>query len=297
LCLSNFFHSTLKPRDYLTSRFSPSPPPPPFTARAFQILMSDIISCRLWVGVKPVEFYNPVTSLLSGGADYNSNTGQGKEERRLMLEDAKGQAEGGAAGSEEEDEEEEHEEMDEGEEGGAMELAGGAAAEEDEDEDDDGGLSGEESEEEASWSGMRTVAELRRDASKPVPVNKDSLYKPIVRQTRQFNPIPVPASLEAKLPFKSKTKNLTKKSKTGYVAKRAVVLEPGEKKKMAFLQALGTVRNEKKAKRHAKQQEKTADLQKKKRQTEAKFDLQVRAAKKAKFREMGQEQKRRDSGR
>ena len=54
---------------------------------------------------------------------------------------------------------------------------------------------------------------------------------------------------EAKLPFASKTKNLTKKSKTGYLAKRAVVLEPEEKKKVAFLQALGTVRNEKKAKR------------------------------------------------
>ena len=159
-----------------------------------QILMSDIISCRLWVGVKPVEFYNPVTSLLSGGADYNSKTGQGKVERRLALEDGKGQAEGGAAGSagreEGGEEEEEHEEMDEGEEDDDMELAGGGGAaeeeeeEEDEEEDEEDGLSGEESEEEASWSGMRTVAELRRDAAKPVPVNKDSLYKPIVRQVR-----------------------------------------------------------------------------------------------------------------
>ena len=67
-------------------------------------------------------------------------------------------------------------------------------------------------------------------------VNKDSLYKPIERVKRTFNPIPIKASLEAKLPFASKTKNLEKKSKNGYQAKRAVVLEPEEKKKLSFLQ-------------------------------------------------------------
>jgi hypothetical protein len=38
---------------------------------------------------------------------------------------------------------------------------------------------------------MRTVAELRREAQVPIPVNKDSLYKPIERLPRIFNPLRV----------------------------------------------------------------------------------------------------------
>lgn len=31
-----------------------------------KILMSDIVTCRLWVPVEPKQFYNPVLSLLAG---------------------------------------------------------------------------------------------------------------------------------------------------------------------------------------------------------------------------------------
>ena len=57
---------------------SPSSSPPsllciakqrPGTFRATfedKILMSDIVTCRLWVPVEPKQFYNPVLSLLTG---------------------------------------------------------------------------------------------------------------------------------------------------------------------------------------------------------------------------------------
>jgi hypothetical protein len=54
--------------------------------------------------------------------------------------------------------------------------------------------------------GMRTVGQMRRDASMPVPVKPDSEYKPIERQKRVFNPLSIPKKLQAELPFASKPK-------------------------------------------------------------------------------------------
>lgn len=39
--------------------------------------------------------------------------------------------------------------------------------------------------------------QVRRSRSIAIPVNKDSLYKPIERQTRHFNPLALPKSLQA----------------------------------------------------------------------------------------------------
>lgn len=56
------------------------------------------------------------------------------------------------------------------------------------------------------WTGMRTVAQLRREQGLPVPVNTDSVYRPVERQPRVFNRLQVPRALQAALPFKSKPK-------------------------------------------------------------------------------------------
>jgi hypothetical protein len=53
---------------------------------------------------------------------------------------------------------------------------------------------------------MRTVAELRRAAGVGAPRETDSLYRPIERAPRVFNPLKVPAKLQAALPFKTKPK-------------------------------------------------------------------------------------------
>ncbi|KAK9175444.1 hypothetical protein WN944_027451 [Citrus x changshan-huyou] len=42
------------------------------------------------------------------------------------------------------------------------------------------------------WQGMKTVAKLRREDNLSIPVNKDSLYKPIERIQRKFNPLVIP---------------------------------------------------------------------------------------------------------
>jgi ribosome biogenesis protein BMS1 len=57
-----------------------------------------------------------------------------------------------------------------------------------------------------AWQPMRTVAQLRREASLPIPVNPDSVYRPVARLARVFNSLKVPRALQAALPFKSKPK-------------------------------------------------------------------------------------------
>ena len=305
-----------------------------------KILMSDIVFCRLWVPVQPAEFYNPVTSLLAapdahvapsdkqakgaGGGAKGSATDAANATRAAWAEQAgevpgsRGQGKRGGAGDDED--EEEDEELDDDEDGGElddndeddeddegrlekglfdrMEMNGG----EGEDEIDDGD---NEEEQSGGVALMRTVAELRREASVPVPVNKDSLYKPIERTKRTFNPIPIPKSLEAALPFASKSKNLAPKSKNkkggsgggggGYVARReaAVVMEPRERKRIAFLNTLGTIRNDKKAKRKASRAEKKEEKAKKRAKVEEHFAGSKAAEAKKRHRAAGLELKAR----
>lgn len=43
---------------------------------------------------------------------------------------------------------------------------------------------------------MRTVAELRRALGVGAPRNSDSLYRPIERAPRKFNPLKIPRALQ-----------------------------------------------------------------------------------------------------
>ena len=53
-----------------------------------------------------------------------------------------------------------------------------------------------EAEEGPGWSSMRTVAQMRRDLGVGAPRNTDSLYKPVERAPRQFNPLKIPRALQ-----------------------------------------------------------------------------------------------------
>ncbi|KAL3439326.1 hypothetical protein BDV09DRAFT_157084 [Aspergillus tetrazonus] len=105
------------------------------------------------------------------------------------------------------------------------------------------------------WKGMRLTGEVRREQGIPTPLNKDSAYRKIERPERHFNPLRVPRQLAAELPFKSQiTRMKSRKDKT-YLQKRAVVLGGEERKARDLMQKLNTLRNEKQAKRAAKQEE------------------------------------------
>jgi ribosome biogenesis protein BMS1 len=109
--------------------------------------------------------------------------------------------------------------------------------------------------EKTSWQGMKTVSEIRRINKLPIPMNPDSSYKEIVRPTRRFNPLKIPKALQQELPFASKPKILKKQKKPSLMARRAVVLEPKEKKIYRLMQQINTLKHEKDKKRKLKTQE------------------------------------------
>ena len=77
------------------------------------------------------------------------------------------------------------------------------------------------------WVGMRRIADIRKQEMIAIEVNKDSLYKPIVRQQVEFKKQRIPAKLQEKLPFASKPKQMMAKNPNTYRERRAVILDPG----------------------------------------------------------------------
>ncbi|KAL0278048.1 UNVERIFIED_CONTAM: Ribosome biogenesis protein BMS1 [Sesamum radiatum] len=73
--------------------------------------------------------------------------------------------------------------------------------------------------------------------------------QPIERKPRKFNPLVIPKSLQAALPFASKPKNIPHRRRPLLENRRAVVMEPHERKVHALVQHLQLIRNEKMKKR------------------------------------------------
>ncbi|KAI9360135.1 hypothetical protein BD770DRAFT_442114 [Pilaira anomala] len=134
------------------------------------------------------------------------------------------------------------------------------------------------------WQGMRLTGQVRKELSLHAPQKVDSVYKPIERKERRFNTLKVPKSLQADLPFANKPKNATKSKKVSYMAKRAVILEPEEKKIVTLMQQLNTLRNEKTRKRKVKNEEKRGELEKKKAKIAATTEVKEKERRKTYFR-------------
>ncbi|XP_042488104.1 ubiquitin carboxyl-terminal hydrolase MIY1-like [Macadamia integrifolia] len=73
---------------------------------------------------------------------------------------------------------------------------------------------------------------------------------------RKFNPLVIPKSLQAALPFASKPKDRYSRKRPLLESRRAVVMEPHERKVHALVQHLQLIRNEKMKKRKLKEEEK-----------------------------------------
>lgn len=145
------------------------------------------------------------------------------------------------------------------------------------------------------WNGMRTVGQIRFETgtTKAKPA-RDSLYKPILRETRRFNPLRVPASLQRQLPFKSKPKLKEKLARKSLATRRAVVLEPGEKRVVTLMQQLATLHRDKAKRRQLKQDERHKAHVAEKAKDEAKQMKKTRELKKEFYRDLG---KSKDKGR
>ncbi|KAI8066686.1 hypothetical protein BC940DRAFT_333994 [Gongronella butleri] len=134
------------------------------------------------------------------------------------------------------------------------------------------------------WQGMRLTGQVRHEMNMHAPQQVDSIYKPIERETRRFNTLKIPKKLQADLPFASKPKISTAAKKKSYLAKRAVVLEPEEKKIYTLMQQLNTLRNEKDRKRKAKDLERREANDRKKAKVAAMDQEKDKERRKAYFR-------------
>ncbi|RIA82679.1 hypothetical protein C1645_699962 [Glomus cerebriforme] len=142
------------------------------------------------------------------------------------------------------------------------------------------------------WQGMRLTGQIRRELDIETPKNPDSRYKKIDRQNRRFNPLHIPLSLQANLPFASKPKLPKKRTNQLYTQKRAVVLEPKEKKMYTLMQQIHTLKKEKDRKRKEKQTKKHLEYAKKMAKQEAVLAEKDKKERKEYFRKQGLSQKR-----
>ncbi|XP_021752005.1 ribosome biogenesis protein BMS1 homolog [Chenopodium quinoa] len=143
-----------------------------------------------------------------------------------------------------------------------------------------------------AWKGMKTVAELRRELALPVPVNKDSLYKPIERQPKKFNPLIIPKSLQQALPFKTKPKDIPKRVNGLLKDRRPVIAEPDEKKTLKLVQHYQLIRHSKEKKRKQKDEEKRKKLEAQKAKEEVVSRKRQREERRERYRQQDKLSKR-----
>ncbi|CAL4914250.1 unnamed protein product [Urochloa decumbens] len=142
------------------------------------------------------------------------------------------------------------------------------------------------------WQGMRTTAELRRAHDIPIPHNKDSVYKPIERKPRKFNPVQIPAKLQQLLPFKSKPKDRPKQKQPTVEKRVPVILEPSERKTQEAIRQLMLLKQEKARKKKLKEQQKKKAYEAEKAKTEQLTKKRQREERRERYREEDKQKKR-----
>jgi len=139
---------------------------------------------------------------------------------------------------------------------------------------------------------MRLTGEVRRSEGIKTPLNVNSTYKKIERAPRRFNPLVLPKKLQSALPYASKPKLMKPQQKQTYMQKRAVVLEPEEKKAVALMQQIRALRKDQVARRQEKKNEKKAERRKRLEKDEAKRGEKEKEKRKDYMRVAGQKSKR-----
>ncbi|KAF7291613.1 DUF663-domain-containing protein [Mycena chlorophos] len=144
----------------------------------------------------------------------------------------------------------------------------------------------------SAWEGMRLTGQVRREQGIKTPLNVNSTYKKIERPERRFNPLVVPKKLQAALPYASKPRAMKPQKKETYMQKRAVVMEPEERKAVALMQQIRALRKDQVARRKEKKSEKRAEHAKKVEKQEERKGEKVKERKKDVMRTIGKKAKR-----
>lgn len=102
----------------------------------------------------------------------------------------------------------------------------------------------------------------------------------------------VPRKLQAALPYASKPREMKAQKRTTYLQKRAVVMEPEEKKAVALLQQIRALRKDQVARRKDKQAERKAEHRAKAEKTEERKEEKRKVERKEQMRVAGMKAKR-----
>ncbi|KAJ8284594.1 hypothetical protein COCON_G00034440 [Conger conger] len=145
-----------------------------------------------------------------------------------------------------------------------------------------------------SWVGMRTLGQIKQEQGVRNKPDKDSLYKPVVRTKRHFNPLHIPKQLQKALPFKSKPKQDQPKGRTPRDLRRpAVIREPHERKVASLLAALSTVHYDQKNKAKTQKHAQHKDFLRQKEREGAEREKRHKEERKKMYRVLGQQEKKR----
>ncbi|TKA82039.1 hypothetical protein B0A49_00177 [Cryomyces minteri] len=141
------------------------------------------------------------------------------------------------------------------------------------------------------WTGMRLTGQVRAEQNMPTPADKNSAYRAIERPARHFNPLRLPRKLQADLPFKSQPAQMKPQRKETYMQKRAIVAGREERMARNLMQQVMTLRNEKMAKRRAKQEERRQPYRAKVKENEEKRSEREKREKEEYWRREGKKRK------
>ncbi|XP_035260562.1 ribosome biogenesis protein BMS1 homolog isoform X2 [Anguilla anguilla] len=145
-----------------------------------------------------------------------------------------------------------------------------------------------------TWTGMRTLGQIKQDLGVRNKPNKDSLYKPVVRTRRHFNRLHIPKQLQKSLPFKSKPKQDQPKGRTPRDLQRpAVIREPHERKVASLLAALSTVHYERRKKARTQKHTQHKEFLQEKEREGAEREKRHKEARKKMYCMLGQQEKKR----
>ena len=148
----------------------------------------------------------------------------------------------------------------------------------------------------STWKGMRLTGQIRHDATNPTPSQPKSVYLPVDRPTRTLNPIRVPKTIAANLPFQSQIAQMAPQRKQTYMQKRAVVLGGQEKRVRDLMQKLLTIRKDKIEKRRKKQEERKEPYRRKKQEDEEKKAGREKREREQYWRKEGKKRRNTDDG-
>lgn len=137
--------------------------------------------------------------------------------------------------------------------------------------------------EKRGWSGMRLTGQIRREEGLKTPLQVNSTYKPIEKVHRRFNPLRITKKLQSALPYASKPKAMKPQHRTTYLQKRAVVMDPEEKKANSVLQSMRALRKDQTVRRKEKQELRRSKYRKSVQDEEEKASQKKKNAKKEYF--------------